>query len=158
MTGFEPRTLGIGSDCSTNWATTTAQNVRSTTFKVGVINAGWIDIFHIDMLQKLYWSLLEKTENKQKVAGVGPFKKRFVVKAESRQKNLEPTRKVTFNFRNFTLLWIKAFWLGQILMWFASDARDPRFESSLLSYYQLYYKRLWKNENKAKRGLEWPNF
>ena len=24
MTGFEPRTSGIGSDCSTNWATTTA--------------------------------------------------------------------------------------------------------------------------------------
>ena len=25
MTGFEPRTPGIGSDRSTNWATTTAQ-------------------------------------------------------------------------------------------------------------------------------------
>ena len=25
MTGFEPRISGIGSDCSTNWATTTAQ-------------------------------------------------------------------------------------------------------------------------------------
>ena len=25
MTGFEPRTSGIGSDRSTNWATTTAQ-------------------------------------------------------------------------------------------------------------------------------------
>ena len=26
MTGFEPRTYGIGSDRSTNWATTTAPN------------------------------------------------------------------------------------------------------------------------------------
>ena len=29
MTGFEPRTSGVGSDCSTNWATTTAQDVLS---------------------------------------------------------------------------------------------------------------------------------
>ena len=28
MTGFEPQTSGIGSDCSTNWATTTAQNIE----------------------------------------------------------------------------------------------------------------------------------
>ena len=28
MTGFEPRTSGIGSDRSTNWATTTAQHIR----------------------------------------------------------------------------------------------------------------------------------
>ena len=27
MTGFEPRTSGIGSDRSTNWATTTAQKL-----------------------------------------------------------------------------------------------------------------------------------
>ena len=26
MTGFEPQTLGIGSDLSTNWATTTFEN------------------------------------------------------------------------------------------------------------------------------------
>ena len=29
MTGFEPRPSGIGSDCSTNWATTTSQPVNS---------------------------------------------------------------------------------------------------------------------------------
>ena len=29
MTGFEPRTSGIGSDCSTNLATTTAQPLNS---------------------------------------------------------------------------------------------------------------------------------
>ena len=28
MTGFEPRTSGVGSDRSTNWATTTAQMLR----------------------------------------------------------------------------------------------------------------------------------
>ena len=28
MTGFEPRISGAGSDRSTNWATTTAQNVQ----------------------------------------------------------------------------------------------------------------------------------
>ena len=28
MTGFEPRTSGIGSDRSTNWATTTAQRLN----------------------------------------------------------------------------------------------------------------------------------
>ena len=27
MTGFEPRTSGIGSNHSTNWATTTAQDI-----------------------------------------------------------------------------------------------------------------------------------
>ena len=28
MTGFEPRTFGIGSNCSTNWATTTAYCIK----------------------------------------------------------------------------------------------------------------------------------
>ena len=28
MTGFEPRTSGIGSNRSTNWATTTAQGIQ----------------------------------------------------------------------------------------------------------------------------------
>ena len=28
MTGFEPQTSGIDSDCSTNWATTTAQVIE----------------------------------------------------------------------------------------------------------------------------------
>ena len=32
------------------------------------------DLFHIDLLLKLY-SLFEKTENKQKETGVGPFLK-----------------------------------------------------------------------------------
>ena len=33
MTGFEPRTSGIGSDRSTNWATTTAQYTQFLDFK-----------------------------------------------------------------------------------------------------------------------------
>ena len=34
-----------------------------------------IDIFHIDLLYKLYCCLFEKTEDKRKRGRVGPFKK-----------------------------------------------------------------------------------
>ena len=34
MTGFEPRTSGIGSYCSTNWATTTAQDAIDLQLKL----------------------------------------------------------------------------------------------------------------------------
>ena len=35
MTGFEPRASGIGSNCSTNWATTTApEKLRSDDLQV----------------------------------------------------------------------------------------------------------------------------
>ena len=32
MLGFEPQISGVGSDCSTNWATTTAQTVAITLY------------------------------------------------------------------------------------------------------------------------------
>ena len=46
MTGFEPRTSGLRSDRSTNWATTTAHSTEV---------------------------LFEKNQKKQKEAGVGKF-------------------------------------------------------------------------------------
>ena len=41
MTGFEPRTSGIGSDRSTNWATTTAQPTNTLIFFIK--HSGLID-------------------------------------------------------------------------------------------------------------------
>jgi len=48
MTGFEPRTSGIGSDRSTNWATTTAQMSKFSASKyfVKVSNNDWnLEVF-----------------------------------------------------------------------------------------------------------------
>ena len=44
MTGFEPRTSGVRSDRSTNWATTFAPNLffKSHDFTVGDIATTWI--------------------------------------------------------------------------------------------------------------------
>ena len=62
MTGFEPRTSGIGSDHSTNWATTTAQNaVILSTESCGVMNNIEIlmhDFCHLPRFHQ-WWYLLQ---------------------------------------------------------------------------------------------------
>ena len=61
MIGFEPRTSGIGSNRSTNYATATAPLLS---FIVKFVLYFW-----------LWYFLFQKTKNKQKQAGFGPFKK-----------------------------------------------------------------------------------
>ena len=41
MTGFEPRTSGIGSDRSTNWATTTAKNYSYSPKRPSALSIEW---------------------------------------------------------------------------------------------------------------------
>ena len=48
MTGFEPRTSGIGSDCSTNLATTTAQSVCEVRASGAVVTAQTVHSFYSD--------------------------------------------------------------------------------------------------------------
>ena len=54
MTGFEPRTSGIGSDCSTNWATQPLPKICLSLplFEDYVLNL--LGIFYM-LLDKIYW-------------------------------------------------------------------------------------------------------
>ena len=45
MTGFEPRTSGIGSDRSTNWSTTTASSYSFTYTKIQLHRGDKVDLF-----------------------------------------------------------------------------------------------------------------
>ena len=52
MTGFELQTSGIGSDCSTNWATTTAQLIKSS--RMFSFHTEAISLFHFEWDIPLY--------------------------------------------------------------------------------------------------------
>ena len=56
MTGFEPRTSGIGSDRSTNWATTTAQSFAIFKGKV-----------YSNLKLKIFWSKKTVSRFKQTI-------------------------------------------------------------------------------------------
>ena len=50
MTGFEPRTSGIGSDRSTNWATTTARDWKCFNLRVQ-----FVEYKHCELMSKISW-------------------------------------------------------------------------------------------------------
>ena len=66
MTGFEPRTSGIGSDRSTNWATTTAQDPLTFAFQASGASPKQVD--DVEMLAEVKHDLDLGHEGGQVVA------------------------------------------------------------------------------------------
>ena len=75
MTGFEPRTSDVGSNRSSNGATTTAQRVKSFLLAVVVLQFGRAVASDIWNYIKLYWN----DENKKKLKfGMARYEKRVL--------------------------------------------------------------------------------
>ena len=169
MTGFEPWTSGVGSDCSTNWATTTTTEMRNESY----LNEEWLindlkTIIFLQILSKLLMhDMIHLMSSNQFVLNVDkkmthPSKASLVILKSKRPFNCS-------NYYKFQTC-LKMVKLGGnaglVVIVGDSYCKGHEFQSwhHILDghFSHLFVVKfvicVWNDTNKLKRGRGWPIF